>query len=70
MKFFGHDDDLVFLEELRKPGQGRVNERKSLFEMTDDESAYQADKIQRNINADYERLGVVKNPWLAIFYEL
>jgi hypothetical protein len=38
--------------------------------MTDDESAYQADKIQRNINADYERLGVVKNPWLAIFYEL
>jgi hypothetical protein len=70
MKFFNQDDDLTFIAEYRKPAAGRVNERVSLFNMTDDERAYQKDKIARNIAADYERLGTVGNPWLAVFYEL
>lgn len=70
MKFFNQDDDLVFVEEHRKPGPGQVNEKVSIFSMTPQERAYQTDKITRNIAADYDRLGTVSNPWLAVFYEI
>jgi hypothetical protein len=69
MRFFNPNDDLTFIEEHRKPAAGRVNERVSIFAMTEEERAYQKDKIARNIAADYERLGTVSNPWLAVFYE-
>jgi hypothetical protein len=69
MRFFNQDDDLIFVEEYRKPGVGRVNERVSIFSLTAEERAYQTDKIVRNITADYERLGTVGTPWLAEFDE-
>lgn len=69
MKFFNQDDDLVFIEEYRKPGPGIVNEKVSIFNMTAQERSYQTDKVVRNIKSDYERLGTINNAWLAEFDE-
>jgi hypothetical protein len=68
-KFYGTDEETYFIERKRKPGPGRVNQLKDVEDMTPDELAYQADKIASNIDADCQRLGVIRNPWLAFIFD-